>query len=185
MTRIPVIASKADVPAGHGHVWDQIASSRGRVVGPFTVLLHRPELARRISELGAYIRFESVPGRVDRELAIIALAREMDCQFEWAYHVLEARKVGVREEAITAVREARTEDSRRTRRSSFVTWACCSAAIASTQRDLRRPARPPGRRRPRGADGHRRLLRYARVYPERIRRDARGGRGGPECSVTW
>jgi 4-carboxymuconolactone decarboxylase len=33
----------------------------------------------------------------------------MDCQFEWAYHVVEARKVGVREEAITAVREARTD----------------------------------------------------------------------------
>ena len=109
MTRIPVIASKSDVPAGHEQVWDQIASSRGRVVGPFTVLLHRPELARRISELGAYIRFESVLTPVDRELAIIALAREMDCQFEWAYHVLEARKVGVREEAITAVREARTD----------------------------------------------------------------------------
>jgi 4-carboxymuconolactone decarboxylase len=110
MTRIPVIASKADVPAGHEQVWDQIASSRGRVVGPFTVLLHRPELARRISELGAYIRFESVLTPVDRELAIIALAREMDCQFEWAYHVLEARKAGVREEAITAISRRRVED---------------------------------------------------------------------------
>jgi 4-carboxymuconolactone decarboxylase len=109
MARIPVIASKADVPAGHGHVWDQIASSRGKVVGPFAVLLHRPELARRISELGAYVRFESILTPVDREVAIIALAREMDCQFEWAYHVLEARKVGVREEAIAAIRERRTD----------------------------------------------------------------------------
>jgi 4-carboxymuconolactone decarboxylase len=105
MARVPVIASKNDVPAGHEQVWDQIASSRGRVVGPFSVLLHRPELARRTAELGAYIRFESTLGAVDRELAIIALAREMDCQFEWAYHVLEARKVGVREDAIVAVSE--------------------------------------------------------------------------------
>ncbi|HUF92725.1 MAG TPA: carboxymuconolactone decarboxylase family protein, partial [Candidatus Limnocylindria bacterium] len=97
-----VIASKAEVPAGHGHVWDQIASSRGRVVGPFSVLLHRPEL-------GAYIRFESMLTPVDRELAIIALARELDCQFEWAYHVIEARKAGVREDAITAIGEARLE----------------------------------------------------------------------------
>ncbi len=109
MARIPVIASKAEVPAGHGHVWDQIASSRGRVVGPFGVLLYRPELARRTAELGAYIRFESVLTPVDRELAIIALARELDCQFEWAYHVIEARKAGVREDAITAIGEARLE----------------------------------------------------------------------------
>lgn len=109
MARIPVIASKDDVPAGHEHVWDQIASSRGKVVGPFSVLLHRPELARRTAELGAYIRFESSLTPVDRELAIIALAREMDCQFEWAYHVLEARKVGVREGAITAIAHRRTD----------------------------------------------------------------------------
>src|ERR687892_911310 len=109
MARVPVIASRKDVPAGHEHVWDQIASSRGRVVGPFAVLLHRPELARRTAELGAYIRFESILAPVDRELAIIALAREMDCQFEWAYHVIEARKAGVREDAITAIREARTD----------------------------------------------------------------------------
>lgn len=109
MARVPLVASKDDVPAGHAHVWDQIASSRGKVVGPFTVLLHRPELARRTAELGAYVRFESILGAVDRELAIIALARELDCQFEWAYHVLEARKVGVREEAIAAVREARMD----------------------------------------------------------------------------
>ena len=109
MARIPVIASKKDVPAGHEDVWDQIASSRGKVVGPFSVLLHRPELARRTAELGAYIRFESTLTPVDRELAIIALAREMDCQFEWAYHVIEARKAGVREDAITAVRQAQVD----------------------------------------------------------------------------
>jgi 4-carboxymuconolactone decarboxylase len=109
MARVPVIGSRSEVAAGHEDVWDQIASSRGRVVGPFGVLLHRPELARRTAELGAYIRFESVLTPVDRELAIIALAREMDCQFEWAYHVLEARKVGVREDAITAIRERRLE----------------------------------------------------------------------------
>lgn len=109
MARVPLIASRNDVPSGHGHVWDQIASSRGKVVGPFGVLLHRPELARRTAELGAYIRFESILTPVDREVAIIALARELDCQFEWAYHVIEARKAGVREEAITSILQARLD----------------------------------------------------------------------------
>ena len=34
-------------------------------------------------------------------------AREWDCQYEWTYHEPEARKAGVREEAIMAVRDRR------------------------------------------------------------------------------
>lgn len=35
-----------------------------------------------------------------KELAICAVARELDCEFEWAAHADHARKAGVREEAI-------------------------------------------------------------------------------------
>jgi 4-carboxymuconolactone decarboxylase len=73
------------------------------VAGPFAVLLHSPEVARRTAELGAFIRFESSLLPADRELVILTLARELDCRFEWAAHVPEARAAGVRAEAIAAV----------------------------------------------------------------------------------
>lgn len=107
MARIPTIERKEQLAPEHHAVYDLIGRSRGRVAGPFTVLLHSPQIAGRTGELGAYIRFESKLTPHDRELAVITAAREMDCQYEWAAHVLEARKAGVREEAIAAIRDRR------------------------------------------------------------------------------
>ena len=108
MARIPLISRVEEMPAAHREVWGRIAKSRGSVVGPFAALLHSPTLADRTSELGAYIRFDSALSAVDRELVILSVARVFDCQFEWAYHVREARKVGVRSEAIAAIRDRRS-----------------------------------------------------------------------------
>ena len=107
MARVKTIESKADVPKGGEGVWDVIAESRGRVVGPFKVLLHVPELARRAAETGAYVRFEGTLPQDVRELAILTVGREMDCLFEWAAHAPLARKAGVRQEAIAAIRDRR------------------------------------------------------------------------------
>ena len=107
MARIPLIEKKDDLPADHHAAWDLIAQSRGRVAGPFGVLLHSPEAAKRAAHLGAYLRFESALSGVHRELAILATARAMDCRYEWAAHVPLAKKAGVRAEAIAAIRDRR------------------------------------------------------------------------------
>ena len=107
MARIPPIARKTDLAPEHQDAWEAIAQSRGHVVGPFTVLLHSPELARRAASLGAFVRFESALAPADRELLILTVARTLDCLFEWAAHVPLARQAGVREEAIAALRDRR------------------------------------------------------------------------------
>jgi len=76
--------------------------ARGR---PFAALLHSPELAGRIAETGHYVRFEGPLSQAERELAIITVARQLDAQYEWVAHAVLARKAGVREEVITAIRE--------------------------------------------------------------------------------
>jgi 4-carboxymuconolactone decarboxylase len=107
MARVPTIQKREDLPASAQDAWNAIAASRGHVVGPFTVLLHTPELAKRVAHVGEYVRFDArLPAPV-RELAILSVAREMDCRFEWAGHVPIARKAGVRPEAIDIIRERR------------------------------------------------------------------------------
>ena len=103
MPRIPQIQERSDIPEDMAHHFDAIASSRGRVSGPFSMLLNSPEIAGRAAHLGSYIRFESVLPADIRELAIITAAREFDCHYEWSAHVVLARDSGVREEAIQAV----------------------------------------------------------------------------------
>ncbi len=103
MARIPQIRQRGEVSEDMARHFDSIASSRGRVSGPFSVLLNSPEVAGRAAHLGAYIRFESTLAPAVRELAIITTSREFDCDYEWSAHVVLAREEGVREEAIQAV----------------------------------------------------------------------------------
>jgi 4-carboxymuconolactone decarboxylase len=107
MARIPGIAKKEDLDSTHHHIFDAIAESRGEVRGPFTMLLHCPELASRVSHLGAYVRFESDLDDKLKELVILTVARELDCQFEWSMHALLARKVGVPDVCVEAIAERR------------------------------------------------------------------------------
>ena len=100
MVRIPPVTTREALPADKRHVYDEIAGTRGKVQGPYPVLLNSPELAGRVGHLGAYIRYDSVPPQVDRELAILATAQEWRCKVEWALHEPIARQVGVRNQAI-------------------------------------------------------------------------------------
>jgi 4-carboxymuconolactone decarboxylase len=121
--RIPLVERKEDLPADNRAVWDQIAESRGHVAGPFAALLHAPEVARRVGHLGAYVRFESTAlTGPQRELAILATARAMDCRYEWAAHVPLARKAGVRDEAIAAIRDRRAPGGLTPEEAAVVTY---------------------------------------------------------------
>ncbi len=103
MARLPQITTRDDVAPDHRHIVDSIAESRGRISGPFAMLLHSPEIAGRAAHLGAYIRFNSILEPAVRELAIITAAREFDCDYEWGAHERLARQEGVRDIAIEVV----------------------------------------------------------------------------------
>lgn len=104
MPRIPAVIRES-LPPEKQHIYDAIGESRGRVSGPFPVLLNSPELASRIATLGHYIRYESTLKPMVRELAILTVAREFDCQYAWTSHDPLARQAGVRDEAISALRD--------------------------------------------------------------------------------
>ena len=103
MARLPEITAKEGVSADKQHIFDAIAESRGRVGGPFAMLMHSPDVAERIAHLGTYIRFESTLPPATRELAIITTSREFDCDYEWSAHSRLAAEAGVPDETIEAV----------------------------------------------------------------------------------
>ena len=85
-----------------------MASRAGRPnVGPYTLLLHMPEMAQRLEALRTYIRDEaSLPQKL-QELVMISVAREMSCGFIWYAHAAAARKAGVRDDIVDGIREKR------------------------------------------------------------------------------
>lgn len=83
--------------------YDAIVATRGAIKGPFTVLLHSADLADRIADVGAYIRFESELPFATRCLAAIMVARDRDCRFEWAGWAPQAKEAGIPDHVIEAI----------------------------------------------------------------------------------
>jgi 4-carboxymuconolactone decarboxylase len=105
MARLKPITNKNQVAAKDHAVFDSIVQSRGAVQGPFTMFLHCPELAGRLAHLGAFVRFEGSLDMRVRVLAAMTVARELEAVYVWGAQTGGARKLGVPESTITAIRE--------------------------------------------------------------------------------
>jgi 4-carboxymuconolactone decarboxylase len=105
MARLPPITSKDQVAAKDHAIVDAIVASRGALQGPFTMFLHCPELAGRLAHLGAFVRFEGSLDMRVRVLAAMTVARELDAVYVWGAQTAAARRQGVPETTITAIRD--------------------------------------------------------------------------------
>ena len=107
MSRIPT-ASRESVPQDQLAAFDELVSQRGSVpdIGPVSIMINVPELAKRGEHFRAYIRGNesSLPANV-RELAMILTAREMDCRFIWNAHAAFSRQAGLSDELVDNLRD--------------------------------------------------------------------------------
>jgi 4-carboxymuconolactone decarboxylase len=104
MPRIDLITDKSQLAPDRHAEFDQIVATLHSVRGPFAVLMQSPGLAEKVMSAGAQVRLGSTLTPAERELAVLGVAREKDATYEWAAHIKTGREVGVREEAIEAVR---------------------------------------------------------------------------------
>lgn len=106
MSRLPPLEPARMTPAQRA-VHDRIVASRGDPAGPFEAWLVSPELAERAQALGEFARYLTVLGTRLSELAILQVARHSDCPVEWAIHEPFARRAGLADAVIEALRERR------------------------------------------------------------------------------
>jgi 4-carboxymuconolactone decarboxylase len=69
MARLTPVTGKNRVDTENHAAMDAILQSRDATQGPFTMFLHCPELARRVADLGAFVRFE---GSLDMRVRVLA-----------------------------------------------------------------------------------------------------------------
>lgn len=110
MSRIPDITERDQLPEKDRSAFDDIVGSRGSVRGPFKVMLHAPELARRTAHTGAYVRFDSPLDPHVKELTAVVTARLLDCDYEHGAHENAARGMGIPEATLAAIRDRRPAD---------------------------------------------------------------------------
>jgi 4-carboxymuconolactone decarboxylase len=105
MARLKPITSKTQLAPKDQPIADAVIKSRGGIQGPFTMLLHCPQLANHMVQVGGYVRFEGSLDMRVRVLAAMTVAREFDAVYVWGAQTGSARKQGVPESTITAIRE--------------------------------------------------------------------------------
>lgn len=103
MVRVPYL-QKHDLSEDLQHYYETISKKREFFPRPFSVLLHQPEAAARVAQLGSYVRFESSLTDQIREIIILTTAREINSVYEFTHHVHIAKDFGVSDEIIETIR---------------------------------------------------------------------------------
>ena len=108
MARIPLV-TREQIAEKEQPAYDAFMQSRaGRPnVGPYSLLLHMPEMAQRLEALRTYLRDEASLSQKLQEIVMISVAREMGCAFIWYAHAAAARQAGVRDDIVDNIRERR------------------------------------------------------------------------------
>jgi 4-carboxymuconolactone decarboxylase len=111
LARIPLPTPETMTPEQR-RVYDAIVTGpRKTLVGPLRAALHRPELADKWQQFGELLRYRtSLPAHLS-ELAILVTARHCNCQLEWLIHEDMARKAGLADTVIDALRERRRPEA--------------------------------------------------------------------------
>jgi 4-carboxymuconolactone decarboxylase len=110
VTRIPSVRREELGPEGQ-QLWDSIVNGRGDLVltadgglaGPFNAFVTAPGAGRRLSALGAKLRFGTSIERRLSEVAIITIGARWRAEFEWWAHAPMAREHGVAAAVVEAI----------------------------------------------------------------------------------
>lgn len=108
MARIPFVTPN-DVLDSERPAFDRFVQDRGSIpsVGPYSLLLHMPEVAQRLESLRLCLRDEASLSQKLQELVMITVAREMNCTYIWHAHAAAAREIGIRGDIVDGIREQR------------------------------------------------------------------------------
>lgn len=93
-------------------VYDKLRGPRSGLSGMYTAMMNHAELADKLGDLGFYMRYRSLMPGSAREMAILAIAKELKADFIWKQHLEPARKAGLPDEIIKELECGNFEQTR-------------------------------------------------------------------------
>ena len=103
MTRLSE-AKREDFPEDLQAAFD-VVIAKGKPIGPGSVTIHSPELARHRLPISNYVRWNMDVDTQYTELAILIAARALDCAYVWNAHAVVAAEAGVSQQLLDALRK--------------------------------------------------------------------------------
>jgi 4-carboxymuconolactone decarboxylase len=77
--------------------------------GPYLALLNHPELAKRVEQLGFFLKFEGVLPRPAYQFIVLSVSRATGADFEWHDHIEHAIAAGLPRDVIDAIGSGATK----------------------------------------------------------------------------
>lgn len=99
------------MPEDFLNAWDEVLRTRGHtsMANVFALLANSPGAMSVVTQVGAYVRFDTDFDNVLRELVILTVAQEVRCEYEWKHHWRVAEKAGAEESLLKKVGSAELE----------------------------------------------------------------------------
>ncbi|HEY8481528.1 MAG TPA: carboxymuconolactone decarboxylase family protein [Spirillospora sp.] len=94
-------------PRGDDGLPPFMTDEEGRLLGPFNAMLYSPSVGLPLQELGAALRFRTAFTAREREIATLVVAAHTRSDYEWYAHELLARRAGLTDDEIDALRQGR------------------------------------------------------------------------------
>jgi 4-carboxymuconolactone decarboxylase len=113
------------------------------LTGPFSVLIHTPDIAEPADRLVNYYRTAPKLGRRLIELIILLVVRDATAQYAWSVHEPHALRQGIAQETIDAIRARKRPDFAREDESliyDFVTELLANKTVSTTTFDRAKAA---------------------------------------------
>jgi 4-carboxymuconolactone decarboxylase len=102
MPRLAPITTIEQVPAGGEADFQAVVGSRGRINAPQSMIMYSPAVSSHATALNDVLRKEM--SSRDYEVAVLVTAREFPIEFVWSAHVPAARRAGISDDVIEAIR---------------------------------------------------------------------------------
>jgi alkylhydroperoxidase family enzyme len=102
MSKLPNATRESMTPEQQ-KIWDKVHEGKTGGGGPYSMLMHAPEMAQHFAATEDYFRFNSRLPDADRETIILTAAREVEAHYAWSRHEIRAKQC-LPDEVIEALR---------------------------------------------------------------------------------
>lgn len=91
-------------------VFDDLVAGRGRLLTPYKIWIHSPELAAAMETIGTFLNKKGSLSEREVELTIVIIATRWEGTYVQAAHVKRCLELGYPQAAMDAIKEGETPD---------------------------------------------------------------------------
>jgi 4-carboxymuconolactone decarboxylase len=84
-------------------IFEQLTAGRGRILGPYKIWIHSPNVARGMEQIGTFLNKRSSLTKREVEIGILVIAAHWNAEYVKQAHIREGKAAGLTPETIDAI----------------------------------------------------------------------------------